>query len=112
MAERKFYQVLSFTELWYMKLPEHTMHGFETERLFRAALQRIVDRWRCMVGERLAERYDQYRMRFVGCTGVVDEVWLPKYILKEVPMPDHIRESEPGPYDEILKTLDEAFEYR
>ena len=106
--KRQFYRVINGTELWYMKLPDHLEHGFETERDFREALEKLVRMWHDQIGESVGERYEFLRLRFCDIPGGgSEEDWLPRYLLE--PAPDYVPPDERNVVDELTKELDEAF---
>ncbi|MBQ8713086.1 MAG: hypothetical protein IJ551_09765 [Prevotella sp.] len=89
-------------------LRQHTEHGYETISDFRTALRSIVSRFGGRTGEMTGERNGFLHMRFRDLPGgIVELAWLPLYLLKPCPMPDHLKEEEPP--DPIEQELDEAF---
>ena len=104
---REFYQVVN--TIWNMRLPDHLEHGYETERDFRQALDRLVTRWRGRVGESIGERHGFLLLRFHDTPGgMPDEEWLPRYLLKPVDAPPYIP-SEPSSSEELTNEIDRAY---
>lgn len=90
---RVFYQVACST--WDVRLPNPLEHGYETERDFRYAVAKLIDRWRDRIGECVGERNEFLLLRFHDTPGgVPDEEWLPRYILTPCDMPGYLQESD------------------
>lgn len=100
----KFYRVI--TDMYHFRCPDPQEHGFESERAFRHALHRLIDRWCNRVGECIGKKYDHLLLRFHDTPGSKpDEALLPEYLLEVVE--DYDVETEE--YDETEAELDKAF---
>ncbi len=105
---RTFYQVVN--DYYYLHTADHLEHGYETERDYRHALRLLVERWRNRVGERIDERHEFLLLRFHDTPGgMPDEAWLPRLLLKSVPVPDYMVQEEASSSDEIIAEIDRAF---
>ena len=70
----------------------------------------LVARWRDRIGEAIDERHEFLLLRFHDTPGgVPDEAWLPRLVLKSVPVPDYMLEEESSSSDSINEELDKAF---
>ncbi len=102
----KFYEVTA--DMDRVPLRDHLMHGYETKQDFREAIYRLIRLWRGRVGECIGESHGFLHLRFHDTPGGrPDEARLPKYMLKEVDMPEYMRPEDPP--DDIVRELDEAF---
>ena len=102
---RRFYRVVS--DLYDVRLPDPLSYGFETERDFRHALWRLVDRWKRRAGEVVDERHDHLLIRFYDTPGGrPDEAWLPMCLLEPAEAPP---DDGDGDEDGIEEEIDSAF---
>ena len=102
---RKFYRVI--TDMYHFRCPDPQEHGFETERAFRHALHKLVDRWRNRVGECIGRKYDHLLLRFHDTPGSKpDEALLPEYLLETV---EDYEMEEAEERDETEAEVDKAF---
>ena len=107
MGERRFYRVT--TDFYHLRVPDPMLHGYETERDFRRALQRLSGHWKGRIGERIGERNGFWLLRFHDTPGgKADEAWLPDFLLLEVEEPPYIDAPPPEP-DETELELDGVF---
>lgn len=103
---REFFRVIS--DLWGVRLPDPPDYGYETERDFRHALWRLIDRWKNRVGECTDTRNGFLLIRFHDTPGGrPDEAWLPAILLERIEEPACCASQEPP--DDASKELDEAF---
>lgn len=106
--ERQFYKVTRREED--APLRDHLLHGYEEREYFERAVRGLVRQWRDRVGEAVGERNGFLLLRFHDTPGgLPDEAWLPRYLLKSVPVPDYMKVREPTEEDRIKAELDEAF---
>ena len=107
MSEHRFYRVT--TDFYHLRVPDPHLHGYETEREFRRALQRLAGHWKGRVGERIGERNGFWLLRFHDTPGGrPDEAWLPTFLLLEVKEPPHVNATAPAA-DESNSELDGVF---
>jgi hypothetical protein len=105
---RQFYQVIH--DHYNLRTSDHLEHGYEEESEYRKALRLLVGRWRDRIGEAIDERHEFLLLRFHDTPGgVPDEAWLPRLVLKSVPVPDYMCEEESSSSDSINEELDKAF---
>lgn len=106
--ERQFYKVTR--RVSDAPLDDHLLHGYEEREYFYQAVRRLVVTWRDRVGEAVGEKNGFLLMRFHDTPGgVPDEAWLPRYLLKPIPVPDYVNRKEPDREDAVNAELDEAF---
>ena len=106
--ERKFYRVIHDT--WNIKLPDHLENGFEDRQEFRRAVSKIIERWHDRIGEAIDERHGFLLLRFYDTPGgVLDQDWLPPYLLRPVEAPEYITSDEPSSSEELTEELYRAY---
>ena len=86
-----------------INLEDHSMHGFETVTDFRNALQQLIECWGGRTGMHVGSRHQFLRLKFNDLYDrVVEEVWLPLYLLKAAPVPERFLQPPPDPFIEEL----------
>ena len=86
-----------------INLEDHSMHGFETVTDFRNALQQLIECWGGRTGMCVGSRHQFLRLKFNDLYDrVVEEVWLPLYLLKAAPIPERFLQPPPDPFIEEL----------
>ena len=104
----KYYSVI--TDMWHLKLPDPLENGYESMEDFRRSIRRLSDFWKGRVGVIIAERNNFVRLQFVDTPGGrFDEAWIPKYLIKEVPIPDFIRDYVPEEIDPIEEEINHIY---
>lgn len=104
---RYFYRVITSDDLWDLRLPDPLEYGYEDKRTFKQAIQRLTERWQRRVGEGVGARHKFILLRFCDSVGGMrEEAWMPNFLLKPIPMPDHLRPQERNELEEeINETL-------
>lgn len=87
---------------------EHHLYGYETENAFSTAINNLFLQWRNHVGECIDRRFGFLRLRFCNCYGGHEDVWLPKFMVRQTAPPEEspVQDDEEA---EIEKTLDKVF---
>lgn len=93
MVEDKiYYRVL---HSWDIDTSDYILHGFESEKKYRCALQNLCREYGGRVGELIDEQkgYLHAHIRFMDTPDKYPEdVWIPAFLLRLTVVPDYLRE--------------------